>query len=120
MPDIAKCESIEITEGGLLDGEAIRPLEQLANNLNERSMMECSFIAPYGTPWGRASRGSFVKKTSARLGLHRTTGDTKARRLEFAAAGNRVFRSGEDRSGGQAGEHEVGLAVKESIIREAK
>ena len=40
-------------------------------------------------------------------------------RTEFAAAGYRVFCSGEDGSTGRAGQHGVGLAVKESIIREA-
>ena len=39
-------------------------------------------------------------------------------RTEFAAAGYRVFCSGVDGSG-RAGQHGVGLAVKESIIREA-
>ena len=40
-------------------------------------------------------------------------------RTEFAAAGYRVFCSGVDGSSGRAGQHGVGLAVKESIIREA-
>ena len=40
-------------------------------------------------------------------------------RTEFAAAGYRVFSSGVDGSSGRAGQHRVGLAVKESIIREA-
>ena len=40
-------------------------------------------------------------------------------RTEFAAAGYRVFCSGVDGSTGQAGQHGVGQAVKESIIREA-
>ena len=40
-------------------------------------------------------------------------------RTEFAAAGYRVFCSGVDGSTGQAGQHGVGLAVKESIIHEA-
>ena len=40
-------------------------------------------------------------------------------RTEFAAAGYRVFCSGVDGSTGRAGQHGVGLAVKESIIREA-
>ena len=40
-------------------------------------------------------------------------------RTEFAAAGYRVFCSGVDRSSGRAGQHGVGLAVKESIIRKA-
>ena len=40
-------------------------------------------------------------------------------RTEFAAAGYRVFCSGVDGSCGRAGQHGVGLAVKESIIREA-
>ena len=38
---------------------------------------------------------------------------------EFAAAGYRVFCSGEDGSSGRAGQHDVGLAVKEPIIRKA-
>ena len=40
-------------------------------------------------------------------------------RTEFAAAGYRVFCSGEDGSSDRAGQHGVGLAVKESIVREA-
>ena len=40
-------------------------------------------------------------------------------RTEFATAGYRVSCSGVDRSTGRAGQHGVGLAVKESIIREA-
>ena len=40
-------------------------------------------------------------------------------RTEFAAGGCRVFCSGVDGSSGRAGQHGVGLAVKESIIREA-
>ena len=36
-------------------------------------------------------------------------------RTEFTAAGYRVFCSGEDRRSGRAGQHGVGLAVKESI-----
>ena len=40
-------------------------------------------------------------------------------RTEFAAAGYRVLCSGVDGSTGRAGQHGVGLAVKESIIREA-
>ena len=40
-------------------------------------------------------------------------------RTEFAAAGYRVFRSGVDGSTGRAGQHGVGLAAKESIIRGA-
>ena len=40
-------------------------------------------------------------------------------RSQFAAAGFRVFCSGVDGSSGRAGQHGVGLAVKESIIREA-
>ena len=40
-------------------------------------------------------------------------------RTEFAAAGYRVFCSGVDGSSGRAGQHGVGLAVKESIIRDA-
>ena len=40
-------------------------------------------------------------------------------RTEFATAGYRVFCSGVDGSTGRAGQHGVGLAVKESIIREA-
>ena len=39
-------------------------------------------------------------------------------RTELAAAGYRVFCSGVDGSSGRAGQHEVGLTVKESIIRE--
>ena len=40
-------------------------------------------------------------------------------RTEFATAGYRVFCSGVCGSTGRAGQHGVGLAVKESIIREA-
>ena len=40
-------------------------------------------------------------------------------RAEFAAAGYRVFCSGVDGSSGRAGQNGMGLAVKESIIREA-
>ena len=40
-------------------------------------------------------------------------------RTAFVAAGYRVFCSGVDGSIGRAGQHGVGLAVKESIIREA-
>ena len=40
-------------------------------------------------------------------------------RTEFAAAGYRVFCSGEDGSSGWAEQHGVELAVKESIVREA-
>ena len=40
-------------------------------------------------------------------------------RTEFATAGYRVFCSGVDGSSGRAGQHGVGLAVKESIIHEA-
>ena len=40
-------------------------------------------------------------------------------RTELAAAGYRVFCSGVNGSTGRGGQHEVGLAVKESIIREA-
>ena len=40
-------------------------------------------------------------------------------RTEFAEAGYHVFCSGVDGSTGRAGQHGVGLAVKESIIREA-
>ena len=40
-------------------------------------------------------------------------------RTKFAAAGYRVFSSGVDGSSGRAGQHGVGLATKESIIREA-
>ena len=40
-------------------------------------------------------------------------------RTEFAVAGYRVFCSGVDGSSGRAGQHGVGLAVKEFIIREA-
>ena len=40
-------------------------------------------------------------------------------RTEFAAVGYRVFCSGVDGNSGRAGQHGVGLAVKESIICEA-
>ena len=40
-------------------------------------------------------------------------------RTEFAAAGYRVFCSRVDGRSGRAGQHGVGLAVEESIIREA-
>ena len=40
-------------------------------------------------------------------------------RTGFAAAGHRVFCSGVDESTGRAGQHGVGLAVKESIVRGA-
>ena len=44
-------------------------------------------------------------------------------RTEFAAAGYRMFCSGRTRtvagSSGRAGQHGIGLAVKESIMREA-
>ena len=40
-------------------------------------------------------------------------------RTEFTAAGYRVFCSGVDGNSGRAGQHGVGLAVKESIVREA-
>ena len=40
-------------------------------------------------------------------------------RTEFAAAGYRVFFSGVDGSTGRAGQHGLGLAVRESIIRGA-
>ena len=40
-------------------------------------------------------------------------------RTEFATTGYRVFCSGVDGSTGRAGQHGVGIAVKESIIREA-
>ena len=40
-------------------------------------------------------------------------------RTEFDAAGYRVFCSGKDGSSGRAGQHGVGLTVKESIAREA-
>ena len=40
-------------------------------------------------------------------------------RTEFAVAGYRVFCSGEDETNGWAGQHGVGLAVKESTVREA-
>ena len=40
-------------------------------------------------------------------------------RTEFAAAGYRVFCSGVDGNSGRAGQHGVGLAVKEFIIHEA-
>ena len=50
------------------------------------------------------------------IGLQETR---KPGRTEFATAGYRVFCSGVDGSTGRAGQHGVGLAVKESIIREA-
>ena len=50
------------------------------------------------------------------IGLQKTR---RPGRTEFAAAGYHVFCSGVDGSTGRAGQHEVGLAVKESIIREA-
>ena len=50
------------------------------------------------------------------IGLQETR---KPGRTEFAAAGYRVFCSGVDGRTGRAGQHGVGLAVKESIIREA-
>ena len=40
-------------------------------------------------------------------------------RTEFAAAGYRVFCSGVDGNSSRAGQHGVGLAVKEFIIHEA-
>ena len=40
-------------------------------------------------------------------------------RTEFAAAGYRMFCSGEDGSSGRTGQHGVGLAVKEYIVRDA-
>ena len=40
-------------------------------------------------------------------------------RNELAAAGYRIFCSGNNGSSGRAGQHRVGLAVKESIVREA-
>ena len=40
-------------------------------------------------------------------------------RTEFAAASYRVFCNGEDGSSDRAGQHGVGLAVNESIVREA-
>ena len=46
-------------------------------------------------------------------------GTRRPGRTEFAAAGYRVFCSGVDGSSGRSGQHEVGLSVKESIIREA-
>ena len=50
------------------------------------------------------------------IGLQKTR---RPGRTEFAAAGYRVFCSGVDGNSGRAGQHVVGLAVKESIIREA-
>ena len=50
------------------------------------------------------------------IGLQETR---RPERIEFAAAGYRVFCRGVDGSSGRAGQHGVGLAVKESIIREA-
>ena len=50
------------------------------------------------------------------IGLQETQ---KPGRTEFASAGYRVFCSGEDKSSGRTGQHRVGLAVKESIVREA-
>ena len=50
------------------------------------------------------------------IGLQKTR---RPGRTEFVAAGYRVFCSGVDGSSGRAGQHGVGLAVKESIVREA-
>ena len=50
------------------------------------------------------------------IGLQETR---RSERTEFAAVGYRVFCSGEDGSSGRAEQHGVGLAVKESIVREA-
>ena len=50
------------------------------------------------------------------IGLQKTR---RPGRTEFATAEYRVFCSGVDGSTGRAGQHGVGLAVKESIIREA-
>ena len=50
------------------------------------------------------------------IGLQETR---RSGRTEFTAVGYRVFWSGVDGSSGQAGPHGVGLAVKESIVREA-
>ena len=50
------------------------------------------------------------------IGLQETP---RPRRTEFAAAGYRVFCSGEDEISDRAGRHGVGLVVKESIVREA-
>ena len=50
------------------------------------------------------------------IGLQKTR---RPGRTAFAAAGYHVFCSGVDGSTGRAGQHGVGLAVKESIIREA-
>ena len=50
------------------------------------------------------------------IGLHETR---RPGWTEFAAAGYHVFCSGVDGSSGRAGQHGVGLAVKEPIIREA-
>ena len=41
-------------------------------------------------------------------------------RTEFAAAGYRVFCGGEEGSSGWTGQHGVGLAIEESIVRKAK
>ena len=49
------------------------------------------------------------------VGLQKTR---NLERTKFAAAGYRVFCSGVDGSSSRAGQHGVGLAVKESIIRE--
>ena len=46
-------------------------------------------------------------------------GTRRPGRTEFAAAGYRVFCSREDGSSGRAGQYGVGLAGKESIVREA-
>ena len=50
------------------------------------------------------------------IGLQETR---RSGQTEFAAAGYRVFCSGVDGSSGRAGQHGVGLAVKESIVHEA-
>ena len=50
------------------------------------------------------------------IGLQETQ---RPRRTEFAAADYREFCSGVDGNSGRAGQHGVGLAVKEHIVREA-
>ena len=47
-------------------------------------------------------------------------GTRRPGRTEFAAAGYCVFCSGVDGRSGRAGQHGLGLSVKESIIREAR
>ena len=50
------------------------------------------------------------------IGLQETR---RAGGTKFVAAGYNVLCSGEDESSGRAGQHGVGPAVKESVIREA-